>query len=159
MSLSEISNFLTDVECDHLISYAKRLGLEKSPLAKAETVIDDETSQRTFKIWDNNDDGFIEPVEVRLNTTVTVREVSRIYRKWIIRPERWLYAPFGKISGWPIITYHPLFLVQKHKGGTYFLGPPWPCLLEVHSRIRFPLRDGNLITFNQYSFAVNDSLS
>ena len=43
-------------------------------MAKADTVIDDETSQRTFKIWDNNDDGFIEPVEVRLNTTVTVRE-------------------------------------------------------------------------------------
>lgn len=81
MSLSEISNFLTDVECDHLISYAKRLGLEKSPLAKAETVIDDETSQRTFKIWDNNDDGFIEPVEVRLNTTVTVREVSRMFTR------------------------------------------------------------------------------
>lgn len=60
----EISNFLTDVECDHLISYATRLGLEKSPLAKADTVIDDETSQRTFKIWDNNDDGFIEPVEI-----------------------------------------------------------------------------------------------
>ena len=56
-------------------------------MAKAETVIDDETSQRTFKIWDNNDDGFIEPVEVRLNTTVTVREVSMIYWKWIIRPE------------------------------------------------------------------------
>ena len=96
LSLSEISNFLTDVECDHLISYAKRLGLEKSPLAKAETVIDDETSQRTFKIWDNNDDGFIEPVEVRLNTTVTVREVSRIYRKWIIWPEWGSMLPLGK---------------------------------------------------------------
>jgi len=60
----EISNFLTDVECDHLISYAKRLGLEKSPLAKANETIDDETSERTFKIWDNNDDGFIEPVEI-----------------------------------------------------------------------------------------------
>lgn len=96
LPLSEISNFLTDVECDHLISYAKRLGLEKSPLAKADTVIDDETSQRTFKIWDNNDDGFIEPVEVRLNTTVTVREVSRIYRKWIIRPEWGSMLPLGK---------------------------------------------------------------
>ncbi|XP_020619563.1 transmembrane prolyl 4-hydroxylase-like [Orbicella faveolata] len=60
----EISNFLTDVECDHLISYAKRLGLEKSPLAKANETIDDETSERTFKIWDNNGDGFIEPVEI-----------------------------------------------------------------------------------------------
>jgi len=60
----EISNFLTEVECDHLISYAKRLGLEKSPLAKANETIDDETSERTFKIWDNNDDGFIEPVEI-----------------------------------------------------------------------------------------------
>ena len=52
------------MECDHLVSYAKRLGLEKSPLAKADTSIDDETSERTFKIWDNNNDGFIEPVEV-----------------------------------------------------------------------------------------------
>ena len=52
------------MECDHLISYAKRLGLENSPLAKANETIDDETSERTFKIWDNNDDGFIEPVEV-----------------------------------------------------------------------------------------------
>ena len=52
------------MECDHLISYAKRLGLEKSPLAKANETIDDETSERTFKIWDNNDDGLIEPVEV-----------------------------------------------------------------------------------------------
>lgn len=86
MPLSEISNFLTDVECDHLISYAKRLGLEKSPLAKADTVIDDETSQRTFKIWDNNDDGFIEPVEVRLNTTVT----------GTIRPEWGSMLPLGK---------------------------------------------------------------
>jgi len=60
----EISNFLTEVECDHLISYAKRLGLEKSPLAKANETIDDETSERTFRIWDNNDDGFIEPVEI-----------------------------------------------------------------------------------------------
>ena len=65
-NFQEISNFLTDVECDHLIGYAKRLGLEKSPLAKANHVIDDETSERTFKIWDNNDDGFIEPVEVRI---------------------------------------------------------------------------------------------
>ena len=73
MYLLEISNFLTDVECDHLISYAKRLGLEKSPLAKADTVIDDETSQTTFKIWDNNDDGFIEPVEVGTKTSVTIR--------------------------------------------------------------------------------------
>ena len=64
ISIQEISNFLTEVECDHLISYAKRLGLEKSPLAKANETIDDETSERTFKIWDNNDDGFIEPVEV-----------------------------------------------------------------------------------------------
>lgn len=60
----EIPNFLTEVECDHLISFAKRLGLEKSPLAKANETIDDETSERTFKIWDNNDDGFIEPVEI-----------------------------------------------------------------------------------------------
>ena len=66
VSIQEISNFLTEVECDHLISYAKRLGLEKSPLAKANETIDDETSERTFKIWDNNDDGFIEPVEVRI---------------------------------------------------------------------------------------------
>lgn len=60
----EIPQFLTDVECDHLISYAKRLGMEKSPLAKSNHLIDDETSERTFKIWDNNDDGFIEPVEM-----------------------------------------------------------------------------------------------
>ena len=60
----EIKNFLSDVECDHLISYAKRLGLEKSPLIKAKDTMDEETSERTFKIWDNNDDGFIEPVEV-----------------------------------------------------------------------------------------------
>ncbi|KAJ7383004.1 hypothetical protein OS493_031174 [Desmophyllum pertusum] len=60
----EISNFLTEVECDHLISYAKRLGLEKSPLAKTDETIDEETSERTFKIWDNNHDGFIEPVEI-----------------------------------------------------------------------------------------------
>lgn len=53
------------MECDHLVSYARRLGLEKSPLAKSEKTIDDETSERTFKIWDNNHDGFIEPVEVR----------------------------------------------------------------------------------------------
>ena len=39
--------------------------MEKSPLAKSTQTIDDETSERTFKIWDNNDDGFIEPVEVR----------------------------------------------------------------------------------------------
>ena len=38
--------------------------MEKSPLAKSNHLIDDETSERTFKIWDNNDDGFIEPVEV-----------------------------------------------------------------------------------------------
>lgn len=60
----EISNFLTDIECDHLIGYARRLGMEKSPLAKSSHYIDDETSERTFKIWDNNDDGFIEPVEM-----------------------------------------------------------------------------------------------
>ncbi|CAH3172383.1 unnamed protein product, partial [Porites evermanni] len=60
----EIPEFLTDVECDHLVSYARRLGLEKSPLAKSEKTIDDETSERTFKIWDNNHDGFIEPVEI-----------------------------------------------------------------------------------------------
>jgi len=60
----EIPGFLTDVECDHLVSYAKRLGLEKSPLQKSDHSIDDETSERTFKIWDNNDDGFIEPVEI-----------------------------------------------------------------------------------------------
>lgn len=60
----EIPQFLTDIECDHLISYAKRLGLEKSPLTKSEHLIDDETSERTFKIWDNNDDGFIEPAEI-----------------------------------------------------------------------------------------------
>ena len=53
------------MECDHLVSYARRLGLEKSPLAKSEKTIDDETSERTFKIWDNNHDGYIEPVEVR----------------------------------------------------------------------------------------------
>ena len=64
-SSKEIPGFLTDVECDHLVSYAKRLGLEKSPLQKSDHSIDDETSERTFKIWDNNDDGFIEPVEVR----------------------------------------------------------------------------------------------
>ena len=39
--------------------------MEKSPLAKSSHTIDDETSERTFKIWDNNHDGFIEPVEVR----------------------------------------------------------------------------------------------
>ena len=60
----EIKNFLSDVECDHLISYAKRLGLEKSPVISAKDTMDEETSERTFKIWDNNDDGFIEPVEV-----------------------------------------------------------------------------------------------
>ena len=69
LSLKEIPQFLTDIECDHLISYAKRLGLEKSPLAKSEHLIDDETSERTFKIWDNNDDGFIEPAEVRSKIT------------------------------------------------------------------------------------------
>ena len=67
--IPEIPNFLTDVECDHLISYAKRLGLEKSPLTKSSEIIDDETSERTFKIWDNNDDGFIEPVEVCVKRT------------------------------------------------------------------------------------------
>lgn len=43
--------------------------MEKSPLAKSSHYIDDETSERTFKIWDNNADGFIEPVEVSIRTT------------------------------------------------------------------------------------------
>ena len=74
-----MKNFLTDLECDHLISYAKRLGLEKSPLMKASDTIDGETSERTFKIWDNNDDGFIEPVEVVNKTKHNLMPSSLLY--------------------------------------------------------------------------------
>ena len=65
----EVPNFLSSDECDHLIMLARdHMGLEKSPVIKDKVEIDDETSERTFKIWDENDDGYIDPKEVGLIT-------------------------------------------------------------------------------------------
>ena len=65
MLLLEVQNFLSAEECDHLISLARdHMGLEKSPVINDENRLEEETSERTFKLWDENGDGMIDVQEV-----------------------------------------------------------------------------------------------
>ena len=64
--MSEISDFLSEDECQTIINRASKAGLDTSEVQDPETGINIEpTNKATFHSWDYNSDGVIDKVEVR----------------------------------------------------------------------------------------------
>ena len=64
--MSEISDFLSEDECQTIINRASKAGLDTSEVQDPETGINIEpTNKATFHSWDYNNDGVIDKVEVR----------------------------------------------------------------------------------------------
>lgn len=71
----EIPNFLTDEECQKIISLASIEGLDTSEVQDPETGINIEpTNEKTFHSWDYNSDGVIDKVEVSTEDELRIRD-------------------------------------------------------------------------------------
>ena len=62
---AEIPNFLDDLECDVMIAMAKQKGMRKNSKATYNEGLTFDDPKSTFKLWDYNSDGFLDPEEVR----------------------------------------------------------------------------------------------
>lgn len=66
---TEIPNFLSDEECDHIIRLAKNEGLETSQTLKEgerqDTMSLGKNTKKYFQVWDKNRDGQIDMDEVK----------------------------------------------------------------------------------------------
>ena len=66
---TEIPNFLSDEECDHIIRLAKNEGLETSQTSKEgekqDTMSLGKNTKKYFQVWDQNRDGQIDMDEVK----------------------------------------------------------------------------------------------
>lgn len=71
---TEIPNFLSDEECDHIIQLAKNEGLETSQTVKEgekhDTMSLGKNTKEYFKVWDQNRDGQIDMDEVKYLQTM-----------------------------------------------------------------------------------------
>ena len=77
LNATEIADFLSDEECDHIIKLAKDEGLETSRTLMEGIKYDKralgKNTKKNFDVWDLNEDGHIDKDEVKTKEQRTKR--------------------------------------------------------------------------------------